>query len=130
LAQVDPKPTLTAAGHGSPVALTLTGDGPVAKGGARAQVIEEMPMLPLILSSDSHVFEPPDLWQTRIGPGGRRAPTHTASATARRFTGSRACPREGGDGMLPSDFLGRNVVLSFQEDAIGIRLRDVIGPTT
>ena len=23
-------------------------------------------MLPLILSSDSHVFEPPDLWQTRI----------------------------------------------------------------
>ena len=31
------------------------------------------------------------------------------------------------DGMLPSDFLHRNVVLSFQEDAIGIRLRDVIG---
>ena len=25
-----------------------------------------MPMLPLVLSSDSHVFEPPDLWQTRI----------------------------------------------------------------
>src|SRR5260370_17868688 len=25
-----------------------------------------MPMLPLILSSDSHVFEPRDLWQTRI----------------------------------------------------------------
>jgi hypothetical protein len=25
-----------------------------------------MPMLPLIISSDSHVFEPPDLWQTRI----------------------------------------------------------------
>jgi len=23
-------------------------------------------MLPLILLSDSHVFEPPDLWQTRI----------------------------------------------------------------
>src|SRR5438876_1216 len=23
-----------------------------------------MPMLPLIRSSDSHVFEPPDLWQT------------------------------------------------------------------
>src|ERR1700730_10288756 len=35
----------------------------------------EMPMLPLILSSDSHVFEPPDLWQTRIDPTFRdRAP--------------------------------------------------------
>jgi predicted TIM-barrel fold metal-dependent hydrolase len=31
------------------------------------------------------------------------------------------------DGMLPSDFFRRNVVLSFQEDAIGIRLRDLIG---
>jgi predicted TIM-barrel fold metal-dependent hydrolase len=31
------------------------------------------------------------------------------------------------DDMLPSDFFRRNVVLSFQEDAIGIRLRDVIG---
>ena len=31
------------------------------------------------------------------------------------------------NGMLPSDFFRRNVVLSFQEDAIGIRLRDVIG---
>ena len=30
--------------------------------------------------------------------------------------------------MLPSDFFRRNIVLSFQEDAIGIRLRDVIGP--
>jgi hypothetical protein len=30
------------------------------------RVREEMPMLPLIISSDSHVFEPPDLWQTRI----------------------------------------------------------------
>jgi hypothetical protein len=29
--------------------------------------------------------------------------------------------------MLPSDFFRRGVVLSFQEDAIGIRLRDVIG---
>jgi predicted TIM-barrel fold metal-dependent hydrolase len=29
--------------------------------------------------------------------------------------------------MLPSDFFHRNVVLSFQEDAIGIRPRDVIG---
>jgi predicted TIM-barrel fold metal-dependent hydrolase len=31
------------------------------------------------------------------------------------------------NGMRPSDFFHRNVVLSFQEDAIGIRLRDVIG---
>ena len=32
-------------------------------------------MLPLVLSSDSHVFEPPDLWQTRIDAGFRdRAP--------------------------------------------------------
>jgi hypothetical protein len=30
--------------------------------------------------------------------------------------------------MLPSDCFRRNVVLSFQEDAVGIRLRDVIGP--
>jgi predicted TIM-barrel fold metal-dependent hydrolase len=29
--------------------------------------------------------------------------------------------------MLPSDFFRRNLVLSFQEDAIGIRLRDAIG---
>jgi hypothetical protein len=33
-----------------------------------------------------------------------------------------------GDGIFPSDFFRGNVVLSFQEDAIGIRLRDVIGP--
>jgi len=31
------------------------------------------------------------------------------------------------DGMRPSDFFHRNFSLSFQEDAIGIRLRDVIG---
>jgi predicted TIM-barrel fold metal-dependent hydrolase len=31
------------------------------------------------------------------------------------------------DGLRPSDFFRRNVVLGFQEDAIGIRLRDVIG---
>jgi hypothetical protein len=30
--------------------------------------------------------------------------------------------------MLPSNFFRRNVVLSLQEDAIGIRLRDAIGP--
>jgi predicted TIM-barrel fold metal-dependent hydrolase len=29
--------------------------------------------------------------------------------------------------MRPSDFFHRNVVLSLQEDAIGIRLRDMIG---
>src|SRR3981189_3059001 len=34
-----------------------------------------MPMLPLVLSSDSHVFEPPDLWQTRLEAACRdRAP--------------------------------------------------------
>src|ERR1700716_3993885 len=42
------------------------GDGPVAKGDAPDQVRKEKPVLPLVLSSDSHVFEPPDLWQTRI----------------------------------------------------------------
>jgi predicted TIM-barrel fold metal-dependent hydrolase len=31
------------------------------------------------------------------------------------------------NGMRPSDFFHKNVVLSFQEDALGIRLRDVIG---
>ncbi len=31
------------------------------------------------------------------------------------------------DALLPSDFFHRNVVLGFQEDAVGIRLRDVIG---
>ena len=31
------------------------------------------------------------------------------------------------DSMRPSDFFRRNVSLSFQEDAVGIRLRDVIG---
>src|SRR3954465_15086633 len=34
-----------------------------------------MSMPPLVLSSDSHVFEPPDLWQTRIDVAFRnRAP--------------------------------------------------------
>src|ERR1044071_6633208 len=34
-----------------------------------------MPMPSVILSSDSHVFEPPDLWQTRIDAAFRkRAP--------------------------------------------------------
>jgi hypothetical protein len=59
-ARVDPEPTLTAAGHGSVTALTpglrrgrLDDDGPVAKGVARDQVRKEIPMLPLVLSSDS-----------------------------------------------------------------------------
>src|SRR5246127_447907 len=53
----------------------LDGDGPVAKGVTWDQVRKEMPMLPLVLSSDSHVFEPPDLWQTRIDRAFRdRAP--------------------------------------------------------
>src|SRR5262249_3012248 len=33
--------------------------GPVAKGVARDRVRKEILMLPLVLSSDSHVFEPP-----------------------------------------------------------------------
>jgi hypothetical protein len=36
--------------------------------------------------------------------------------------------RRRGTACSRSDFFRRNVVLSFQEDAIGIRLRDVIGP--
>ena len=41
----------------------------------RDRMREEMPMLPLIMSSDSHVLEPPDLWQTRIDAAFRdRAP--------------------------------------------------------
>ena len=31
------------------------------------------------------------------------------------------------EGLLPSDYFHRNVFLSFQEDALGIRLRDIIG---
>jgi hypothetical protein len=41
--------------------------------------------------------------------------------------GVRANIPAGTGSMLPSGFFHRNVVLSFQEDAIGIRLRDVIG---
>ena len=40
-----------------------------------SQVGMEMPMPPVILSSDLHAFEPPDLWQTRIdAPFRDRAP--------------------------------------------------------
>jgi hypothetical protein len=59
----------------------------------------------------------------------RRWTTRAASAMARRFTASRPALAKAGDGMRPSDFFGRSIILSFQEDAIGIRLRDVIGPT-
>lgn len=31
------------------------------------------------------------------------------------------------DDMIPSDFFHRNIFMSFQEDAVGIRLRDIIG---
>src|ERR1051325_7223791 len=45
-----------------------------------------MAMPPLVLSSDSHVFEPPDLWQTRIDAAFRdRAPRMDPIAGA-RFT--------------------------------------------
>jgi hypothetical protein len=64
-----------AAAHRRLTAPVLDGDRRVAKGAACDQVRTEMPMLPLILSSDSHVFEPPDLWQTRIDAAFRdRAP--------------------------------------------------------
>ena len=49
------------------------------------------------------------------------------SAAARNPSQVQVSVRASSDGMLPSDFFRRNVVLSFQEDAIGIRLRDVIG---
>src|ERR1700720_3486659 len=69
--------SLAATAGSCPAAPTghLDGDGPLAKGGPRDQVGKAMPMLPLVLSSDSHVFEPPDLWQTRIDRAFRdRAP--------------------------------------------------------
>src|SRR5437868_17886 len=69
-----PKTRLTATAA-NPNRAHLDGDGPVAKAAARDQVRKAMPMLPLVLSSDSHVFEPPDLWQTRIDRAFRdRAP--------------------------------------------------------
>src|SRR5437868_6059922 len=40
-------------------------------------------MLPLVLSSDSHVFEPPDLWQTRID-----APFRDRAPRIERITGA------------------------------------------
>src|SRR3954451_23439261 len=53
----------------------IDGAVPVAKAAPHDRVRQEMPMLPLVLSSDSHVFDPPDLWQTRIDAAFRdRAP--------------------------------------------------------
>src|ERR1700723_995741 len=62
-------------GRQSPGTGRIDGDGPIAKGVAREQVRKKILMLPLVLSSDSHVFEPPDLWQARIDAAFRdRAP--------------------------------------------------------
>ena len=36
-------------------------------------------------------------------------------------------PQRFGEDMLPSDYFHRNVFISFQEDAVGVRLRDIIG---
>jgi len=56
-------------------ALSLTAKGQFAEGAAPIKMRQELPVLPLVLSSDSHVFEPPNLWQTRIDRAFRdRAP--------------------------------------------------------
>jgi hypothetical protein len=69
----------------------LDGNGPVAKGVARDRVRKELRMLPLVLSSDSHVFEPPDLWQTRIDAAfGDRAQRIQGSTPARAVHRDRA----------------------------------------
>jgi hypothetical protein len=44
-----------------------------------------------------------------------------------RFTGSRACPREGGGRHAPERLLPPQLVLSLPEGAIGIRPLDLIG---
>ena len=44
---------------------------------------------------------------------------------ARGVTGYRF-----GENMVPSDYFRRNVFLGFQEDALGIKLRDIIGVDT
>ena len=52
-------------------------------------------MLPLILSSDSHVFEPPDLWQTRIDAAsgiGRRGSSGSTAATTSWLRQIRSSP--------------------------------------
>ena len=45
--------------------------------------------------------------------------------TQRGFFGSGQTPL--GEGMLPSDYFHQNMFAGFQEDALGIRLRDIIG---
>jgi hypothetical protein len=52
-------------------------------------------MLPLIMSSDSHVLEPPDLWQTRIDAAsgiGRRGSSGSTAVTASSLTRIRSSP--------------------------------------
>jgi hypothetical protein len=48
-----------------------------------------MLMLALVPSSDSHVFEPPDLWQTRaIGRRGSSGSTAATTSSSRRISSS------------------------------------------
>src|SRR5207237_6106958 len=69
-----PKPRTTPAAA-KPHRARRDGDRQVANAAASDQVRKELPMLPLVLPSASHVFEPPDLWQTRIDRAFRdRAP--------------------------------------------------------
>jgi predicted TIM-barrel fold metal-dependent hydrolase len=132
----DPKPTLTAAGHGSLTA-RLDGDGPVAKGccprssqqgDADAASEAFYPALSLCDLIFSGVFERhPGLTLAIVEFELAWAPhlLSTMDYTYRERHGEAFYRFK--DGMLPSDFFRRNVVLSFQEDAIGIRLRDAIG---
>jgi hypothetical protein len=62
-----------------------------------------------MISSNSHVFEPPDLW-------------HTYTQRERHEGWIRFA-----DGMLPSDHFRRNVFVSFQEDPVAIHCRALVG---
>ena len=116
------------------------------------KVRKDMPVPPLILSSDSHVFEPPDLWQTRIDAAFRdRAPRIERIGGADQIVGSVSsrtpargsppalhhglhvprAPRRGiyrfKDGMLPSEFLRcpkRAAAIASS------RMRPLTGPTS
>ena len=109
-----------------------------------------------VISSDSHIIEPPDLWTSRIESLGdiifsgvlERYPKLQVGAAEYDLSwapyfldridytytqvgldvGSiyRLAERFKED-MLPSDYFHRQVFLSFQEDGLGIRLRDIIG---